>query len=80
MCLVTFTDETWTLHYEDILYDAGTTHQRPENIDSGVEELYGFMFGFPTAIQLQDGTYLATHWCQEDGPFGVCWTKLHVDW
>ena len=80
MCLVTYDDEGWTLHHEDILYDAGTTRQRPEDIDSGVEELYSFMFGFPTAIRLQDGTYLATHWCQEDGPFGVRWTKLRVDW
>ncbi len=61
MCLVTFTDETWTVHHEALMYDAGTKRQRPENLESGVQELYSFMFGFPMAIRLQDGTYLATH-------------------
>jgi len=80
MNLVTFTDDAWTVHHEGIMYDAKATHTRPGDIESGVEELDSFEFGFPTAIQLQDGTLLATHWSQEAGKFGIRWTKLRVDW
>jgi len=78
--LVTFSEETWTVHYEGLLYEARAKRRRPANVESGVEELDTFKFGFPTAIRLQDGTYLATHWCKESGAFGIRWTKLRVDW
>lgn len=80
MNLVTFTDEAWALHYEGMFYDAGSQRERPADVDTGVEEFDSFMFGFPTAIKLQDGTYLATHWCKEEGPFGIRWTRLRIDW
>jgi len=80
MTLVTFTEETWTVHYEGMMYDARAKRERPENLDTGVQEFETFAFGFPTAIRLQDGTYLATHWCKEDGKFGIRWTKLRIDW
>lgn len=73
MCLVRFTKSTWTLHYEDLMYDAGAASS-PQN------EPESFAFGFPTAIPLQDGSYLATHWCKENGRFGIRWTKLQVNW
>jgi hypothetical protein len=78
--LVTFTDEAWTIHHEGLIYDAGARRQRPRDVETGVEEFDSFMFGFPTAIKLQDGTYLTTHWCKEDGPCGIRWTKLRIDW
>jgi hypothetical protein len=80
MNLVTFTETEWSIQYEGILYDGKAKRDRPTDIDTGVDELDSFMFGFPTAIKLQDGTHLATHWCNEDGKFGVRWTKLRVDW
>ena len=80
MNLVTFTETEWAIHFEGVLYDARAQRERPEDIESGVEELGAFAFGFPTAIRLQDGTYLATHWCQEDDRCGIRWTKLHLDW
>ena len=80
MNLVTFTETAWTIHFEGVLYDARAQRERPEVIESGVEELGAFAFGFPTAIRLQDGTYLATHWCQEDDRCGIRWTKLRLDW
>ncbi len=80
MDLVTVTEETWTAHYEDVMYDAQASRQRPEGLDSGVQEFGGFEFGFPTAIRLQDGTFLATHWSRENGKFGIRWTKLRIDW
>ena len=79
MALVTFTEETWTVHYEDMMYDARARRERPDDLDTGVEEFDAFEFGFPTAIRLQDGTYLATHWCKENGAFGIRWTKLRID-
>ena len=80
MDLVTFTEDTWTVHYEGVMYDARAVRQRPTDIETGVEEFAGFEFGFPTAIRLPDGTYLATHWCKENGKVGIRWTKLRVDW
>jgi hypothetical protein len=80
MSLVSYTDESWTVHSEDLMYDPQTRRERPEDLESGVEEFYLFKFGFPTAIRLQDGTYLATHWCWEEGSFGIRWTKLKIHW
>jgi hypothetical protein len=80
MSLVTFTEEGWAIHYEGIMYDAKRKRERPENLDTGVQEFKTFQFGFPTAIRLQDNTYLATHWCREEEAFGIRWTKLRIDW
>ncbi len=80
MALVTFTEDAWTVHHEDLMYDAKATHERPEGLDTGVQEFDTFEFGFPTAIPLRDGTYLATRWCKEKGAFGIRWTKLRIDW
>ena len=80
MALATFTERAWTVQFEDTLYDARATRKRPTDIESGVDELAAFEFGFPTAISLQDGTYLATHWSREKGKFGIRWTKLRIDW
>lgn len=79
-CLVTFTDNAWTVHHESLFYDARAQRQRPADVESGVDELATFAFGFPTAIRLLDGTLLATHWCVESGVCGIRWTKLRIDW
>ncbi len=78
--LVTFTPEQWTIHHESLLYDPGVSQERPHNLETGVDEFAGFQFGFPTAIRLLDGSFLATHWSQESGRFGIRWTRLRVDW
>ena len=80
MALVTVEQDHWNVHHESILYDARSFHQRSVEIESGIEELNDFAFGFPTAISLQDGTLLATHWCHEQGTCNIRWTKLFVDW
>jgi len=80
MCLVTFTEDTWTVHHEELLYDAQAFHKRDPSLASGIDELNAFAFGFPTSIKLHDGSILATHWCVEGGKCGIRWTKLKVDW
>lgn len=80
MCLVTFSESDWTVHHEDVLYDAQTFYQRSASVQSGIDELDDFAFGFPTAIPLQDGSFLATHWCVEKGRCGTRWTRLGVEW
>ncbi|MCA9229629.1 MAG: exo-alpha-sialidase [Planctomycetales bacterium] len=80
MCLVAFDDEGWTVHYEDVMYDAHASHERAKSVETGIEEFDTFAFGFPTAIALQDGSILATHWCQERGSCGIRWTRLAVNW
>lgn len=79
MALVTFTDTSWSIVYEGLMYDARARRERPTDLETGVQEFDSFAFGFPTAIRLQDGSILATHWCQEDGDFGIRWTKLRID-
>jgi len=78
--LVTFTDQAWRVHHEQVLYDANTHYVRPETVQSGVDELDDFAFGFPTGIVMDDGSILATHWCVEGGKCGIRWTRLSVDW
>ena len=80
MCLVTFTEDKWTVHHESVMYDARTIYRRSEEVQSGIDELEAFVFGFPTAIPLQDGSFLATHWCVKDGRCGIRWTRLKIEW
>ena len=79
-CLVTFTESEWTVHFESVMYDAKTVYARSDAVESGIDELDDFAFGFPTAIPLKDGTYLATHWSVEQGVCGIRWTRLEIDW
>ncbi|MGE3779386.1 MAG: hypothetical protein AB7F89_19515, partial [Pirellulaceae bacterium] len=80
MCLVSFTDSAWTVHAEGLLYDARAFRDGPVSGQTGVDELASFQFGFPTAIRLQDGSCLTTHWCVEQGRCGIRWTKVALDW
>lgn len=78
--LVSFTDTAWSVHHEQLLYDARAFRDGPSAGATGVDELASFQFGFPTAIRLHDDTYLATHWCVEQGICGIRWTKFRIDW
>ena len=80
MCLITLSDDRWTVEYESTMYDTSTVYERSASVESGIDELDDFAFGFPTAIPLQDGSFLATHWCVEDGRFGIRWTRLNINW
>lgn len=80
MNLATFTETSWTIHYECMLFNPGINRNRPTDPNDRAKEFGKFEFGFPTAIVLQDGTYLATHWSRESGKFGIRWTKLRIDW
>lgn len=79
-CLVTFTDDRWNVHAEALVYDARQRRDRRPDQATGVDELVDFAFGFPTAIRLHDGTFLATHWCVESNVSGIRWTRLRIDW
>ncbi|MDB5390389.1 MAG: exo-alpha-sialidase [Planctomycetaceae bacterium] len=78
MALATFTETQWNVIEEDLLYDAQGFRDGPQSGASGVDEFAAFQFGFPTAIRLQDGTFLATNWSVERGLCGIRWTKLAV--
>jgi hypothetical protein len=80
MALVKFTETEWTVVEEDLLYDAQGFRDGPDSGASGVDELASFQFGFPTAIRLNDGSILVTHWCVEQGVCGIRWTRLAVTW
>jgi hypothetical protein len=80
MALVTFNENEWFIHHEEFLYDAQKERECPENLDSGVTEFDNFAFGFPTAVQLNDGSVLVTYWRKDNGKCCVCWSRLRVDW
>jgi hypothetical protein len=79
MALAEVTEENWPIAFEGLLYDARSRRDTRQRAD-GVDEMIDFQFGFPTAIRLQDGTFLATNWSVEDGHCGIRWTNLRVDW
>lgn len=78
-CLVTFTDTAWTVYHEQLFYDARSFRDGPSSGNTGVDELASFQFGFPTAIRVRDGTFLATHWCVEQGVCGIRWTRFRIE-
>ncbi|MCH2211877.1 MAG: glycoside hydrolase [Fuerstiella sp.] len=80
MCLVTWTDQTWTVHHESTMYNAASFVERDSSVESRIDEFDDFAFGYPTAIKLSDGTFLATHWCHEQGHSVIRWTRLNVAW
>lgn len=77
MCLVRLAETEWQLDFEGTMWDAGASRQRPRDADS-VAELDLFQFGLPSALRLDQETFLAVHWCKEDGVFGIRWTRLRL--
>ena len=78
--LATFNETAWTVHHEQLFYDARAFRDGPSSGATGVDELASFQFGFPTAIKLNDGTFLATNWCVERDVTGIRWTKFRIEW
>jgi hypothetical protein len=70
----------WIVHHEQLLYDTRGFRDGPQSGNTGVDEIASLQFGFPTAICLQDGTFLETHWCVEQGVSGIRWTKFRIEW
>lgn len=80
MAIARMTDENWPIEFEGLLYDAGAT--RPGMVHAtGIAEMLELKFGFPTAVPLQDGTFLATWWSADAalGRTGVRWAKVRVE-
>ncbi len=80
MCLVSCTDQSWAVHHESSMYNTELFYERESSVESGIDEFDDFAFGYPTAIRLNDGTFLATHWCHEHGKCVIRWTRLEVTW
>lgn len=78
MALVTFTENEWQVHHEELLYDAQKERVRPQNKE-GIKEFDDFAFGFPTAIQLDDASFLVTYWRKEGDTHCICWARLKVE-
>jgi hypothetical protein len=78
--LATFNEETWSVLHECFLYDAMKKRETPTGERTGLKELETFAFGFPTAIRLRDGTFLATYWCNERGRSECRWARLAAGW
>jgi hypothetical protein len=80
MGLVTFTEDTWIVHHEELLYDAEPFKSKSDQDRKGLASFDTFHFGFPIPILLQDKTAFATYWCRENGHAEVRWEKLLIEW
>ncbi len=77
MALADMTEQDWPIRFEGLLYDAQARREGRQR-DGGVNEMIDFAFGFPTAVRLDDDTWLATYWSVEDGHCGIRWVRLRV--
>jgi hypothetical protein len=80
MALARLADEDWPIEFDGLLHDAHASRAGVER-ESGLAEMLDFQFGFPTAIRLRDGTFLASWWSvNRPGELcGVRWAKLRVE-
>ena len=77
MCLVRAAGSSWETEFEGTMYDGRARLELTEQVSSQ-EQIALIRFGFPTALRLDEETFLATHWCEEDGVCGIRWTRLRV--
>ncbi len=77
MCLVRAAGTSWDTEFEGTLYDGHSQLELTDEISSQ-EQIGLIQFGFPTAVRLDESTFLATHWCEEEGVCGIRWTRLRV--
>jgi hypothetical protein len=77
MLLVRANSDHWDVEFEGMMYDGQSTLELTDDVSSQ-EQIRLIKFGYPTALRLNDSTFLATHWCEEDGVCGIRWTLLHV--
>ena len=77
MCLVRAAGDRFEVEFEGTMYDGRARLELTDDVSSQ-EQIALIRFGFPTAVRLDHGTFLATHWCEEDGVCGIRWTRLRL--
>ena len=60
---------------DDYLWTPG---QRTGSTREGIDSFDDFAFGLPSAMRLDDRTFLAVFWCKEDGVFGIRTIKFQL--
>jgi len=78
MCIVRFTENSWHVEFEDVLWDAQATRDGPQAGADGIDEFHHIRFGLPSAVRLDGENLLAVHWCRENDIFGIRWTRLRL--
>lgn len=77
MCLVQARENEWSVGFEGTMWDAGATLELTADTSSN-KEIEKIQFGYPMPLHLDAETVLVAHWCQEDGVFGIRWTRLRL--
>ena len=77
--LVTASENSSRVELETMVWDAKMSRDRATEKSSGIDAFDDFAFGLPSAISLGDDSYLAVHWCREEGVFGIRWTRLRIE-
>ena len=77
MCLIRASNDFWEIEVERMMFDGQASLKWADDLSSQ-EQISLITFGFPTAMRLNNDTFLVTHWCEEDGVCGICWTQLRV--
>lgn len=77
MCLVRASGDHFDVEFEGTMFGGRARLELTDDISSQ-EQIALIRFGFPTAVRLDEETFLATHWCEEHGVCGIRWTRLRV--
>jgi len=74
-CLVDFSDKTWKITDQCLLWEPDVPIQR----NSKMAEIFAYLkFGQPGAIRLKDGTIMMSHWYAQDGQYRTMASRLEL--
>ena len=73
--VIDFSDKTWKIVDEMVVWEPAN----PVLKDTKMAEIFAFLkFGQPSAIKLQDGDLLMTHWYAQDGLYRTVTTRIEL--
>ena len=73
--VIDFSEKTWKIVDEAVVWEPAT----PVLKDTKMAEIFAFLkFGQPSAIKLQDGDLLMTHWYAQDGLYRTVTTRIEL--
>lgn len=64
MYLARFSEDKWAVESENMHWDANASRSKSTEKISGIGAFDDFAFGLPSAIKIDDNTFLAVHWCK----------------
>ena len=73
--VVDFSEKTWNIVDSMLIWEPATPMQK----DTKMAEIFSFLkFGQPSAIKLQDGDLLMSHWYADNGQYKTVATRIQL--